>query len=31
MTVTSIDKDFETLTLTLVADFDASPERVWER
>jgi uncharacterized protein YndB with AHSA1/START domain len=29
MSVTSIDKDFDTLTLTLLADFDASPERVW--
>ena len=30
MSVTSVDKDFEGLTLTLVADFDAPPERVWE-
>lgn len=30
MSVTSIDKDFETLTLTLIADFDARRERVWE-
>lgn len=29
MSVTSIDKDLDTLTLTLIADFDASPERVW--
>jgi uncharacterized protein YndB with AHSA1/START domain len=30
MTVTSVDKDFDNLTLTLVADFDAPPERVWQ-
>jgi uncharacterized protein YndB with AHSA1/START domain len=30
MTVTSVDKDFDDLTLTLIADFDASAERVWE-
>lgn len=30
MSVTSIDKDFDNLTLTLVADFDAPAERVWE-
>lgn len=30
MSVTSIDKDFDTLTLTLVADFHAPVERVWE-
>jgi uncharacterized protein YndB with AHSA1/START domain len=30
MSVTSIDKDPETLTLTLVADLDAPRERVWE-
>ena len=30
MTVTSIDTDFEALTLTIVADFDAPRERVWE-
>jgi uncharacterized protein YndB with AHSA1/START domain len=29
MSVTSIDKDFENLTLTLVADFSAPVERVW--
>jgi uncharacterized protein YndB with AHSA1/START domain len=29
MTVTSVVKDFESLTLTLVADFDAPPDRVW--
>jgi uncharacterized protein YndB with AHSA1/START domain len=30
MSVTSVEKDFENLTLTLVADFDAPTERVWE-
>ena len=30
MTVTSVEKDFDDLTLTLIADFDAPPERVWE-
>ncbi len=30
MTVTSVDKDFDRLTLTLVADFDAPIERVWQ-
>ncbi|HEX6229191.1 MAG TPA: SRPBCC domain-containing protein [Solirubrobacterales bacterium] len=30
MSVTSIDKDLERLTLTLVADFDAPAERVWQ-
>jgi uncharacterized protein YndB with AHSA1/START domain len=30
MSVTSIDKDLEKLTLTLVADFAAPRERVWE-
>jgi uncharacterized protein YndB with AHSA1/START domain len=30
MSVTSIDKDFDTLTLTVVADFDAPVARVWE-
>ncbi|HWB22491.1 MAG TPA: SRPBCC domain-containing protein [Gaiellaceae bacterium] len=30
MTVVSSTKDPATLTLTLVADFDASPERVWD-
>ncbi|WP_067481940.1 SRPBCC family protein [Actinomadura hibisca] len=29
MSVTSVDKDFDNLTLTLVADFDAPVERVW--
>jgi uncharacterized protein YndB with AHSA1/START domain len=30
MTVTGVDKDYDTLTLTLVAEFDAPPERVWQ-
>lgn len=30
MSVTSVDKDFDSLTLTMVADFDAPAERVWE-
>jgi uncharacterized protein YndB with AHSA1/START domain len=30
MTVTSVDKDLDNLTLTLVADFDAPIERVWQ-
>jgi uncharacterized protein YndB with AHSA1/START domain len=30
MTVTSVDADYDDLTLTLIADFDASIERVWE-
>jgi uncharacterized protein YndB with AHSA1/START domain len=30
MSVTSLDKDLDSLTLTLVADFDSSAERVWE-
>lgn len=30
MSVTSLDKDLDSLTLTLVADFDAPAERVWE-
>ena len=30
MSVTSIDKDFDALTLTLIADFDATAERVWQ-
>ncbi len=30
MSVTSVDKDLDRLTLTLVADFDAPPERVWQ-
>jgi uncharacterized protein YndB with AHSA1/START domain len=30
MTVTNIEKSFDDLTLTLTADFDAAPDRVWE-
>jgi uncharacterized protein YndB with AHSA1/START domain len=30
MSVTSVEKDFDRLTLTVIADFDASPERVWQ-
>jgi uncharacterized protein YndB with AHSA1/START domain len=30
MTVTSTTKDVATLTLTVVAEFDAAPDRVWE-
>src|SRR6187551_1756468 len=30
MTVTAVQKDPAALTLTLTAEFDASPERVWE-
>jgi uncharacterized protein YndB with AHSA1/START domain len=30
MTVTSVQKDPEALTLTLTAEFDATPERVWD-
>jgi uncharacterized protein YndB with AHSA1/START domain len=30
MTVTSLDKDLDSLTLTLVADFPAPIERVWQ-
>jgi uncharacterized protein YndB with AHSA1/START domain len=30
MSVTSLDKDFDSLTLTLIADFDASVDQVWE-
>lgn len=30
MSVTSVDKDFDRLTLTLVADFDAPIARVWQ-
>jgi uncharacterized protein YndB with AHSA1/START domain len=30
MSVTSIDKDLDKLTLTLVADFDAPTEAVWK-
>jgi uncharacterized protein YndB with AHSA1/START domain len=30
MSVTSVDKDFDSRTVTLIADFDATVERVWE-
>jgi len=30
MSVTSVVKDFDSLTFTLVADFDAPTERVWQ-
>jgi uncharacterized protein YndB with AHSA1/START domain len=30
MTVTRVDKDLERLTLTVVAEFDAPVERVWQ-
>ncbi len=30
MSVTSVEKDFDGLTLTLIAEFDAPIERVWE-
>jgi uncharacterized protein YndB with AHSA1/START domain len=30
MSVTRVDKDFDNLTLTLVAEFDAPIERVWQ-
>ena len=30
MTVTSVDKDLDNLTMTLIADFDASVDRVWD-
>jgi uncharacterized protein YndB with AHSA1/START domain len=30
MSVTSVDKDLDGLTVTLVADFDAPVERVWQ-
>lgn len=30
MSITSVDKDFDTLTMILVADFEAPAERVWE-
>lgn len=30
MTVTSVDADLDELTITLIADFDATVERVWE-
>jgi uncharacterized protein YndB with AHSA1/START domain len=30
MSVTSVDTDYENLTITLIAEFDAPIERVWE-
>jgi uncharacterized protein YndB with AHSA1/START domain len=30
MTVTAVQKDAQALTMTLTAEFDATPERVWE-
>lgn len=30
MSVTSVDKDLDNLTFTLIADFEAPVERVWE-
>lgn len=30
MSVTSVDRDFDNLTLTLIADFEAPVERVWQ-
>lgn len=30
MSVTSVEKDLDSLTLTLIADFEAPLERVWE-
>ena len=30
MTVTAVRKDAEALTMTLTAEFDASPDRVWQ-
>jgi uncharacterized protein YndB with AHSA1/START domain len=30
MSVSSVEKDYDSLTLTLVADFDAPIERVWQ-
>lgn len=30
MSVTSVEKDLDTLSLTLIADFDAPVERVWQ-
>ena len=29
MSVKSIDKDYDTLTITALAEFDAAPEKVW--
>ncbi len=30
MTVTAVHKDADALTMTMTAEFDASPERVWQ-
>jgi uncharacterized protein YndB with AHSA1/START domain len=30
MSVTSVDKNLDSLTLTLIADFDATADRVWQ-
>ena len=30
MSVKSIDKDYDTLTITALAEFEAAPEKVWE-
>jgi uncharacterized protein YndB with AHSA1/START domain len=30
MSVTSVDKDFDNLTVTLIADFDVPVEQVWQ-
>jgi len=30
MTVTNVEKDLDALTLDLTAEFDATPERVWQ-
>ena len=30
MSVTSVDKDYDNLTITLIADFDAPIDQVWE-
>jgi len=30
MTVTAVRKDSDALSMTLIAEFDASPERVWQ-
>jgi uncharacterized protein YndB with AHSA1/START domain len=30
MSVTSVDTDYDTLTITLIADFETSIDRVWE-
>ncbi len=30
MTVTAVRKDLQALTMTLTAEFDATPERVWD-